>query len=136
MEEKNKALEEKAEEIRQIRHPKKRALLEALIKSMGIVTPACMKTGIHRSTHYRWLKEDEEYKAQVEDINNIALDASETSLFTQIAKYNTTATIFHLKTKGKHRGYVERIEHSGVDDKPIIFKEVKTYENKEEANDN
>jgi len=122
-----KEQEEKFEEIRQIRHPKKKKLLEALMKSMGIVTPACIKTNIHRSTHYRWMQEDPEYKAQVLDIDNISLDASETSLFIQIAKENTTATIFHLKTRGKSRGYVERFEHSGVEDKPIIFKEVKTY---------
>ena len=40
---------------------RKRDMLEALGKSLGIVSTACIKVGIARQTHYRWLKEDEEY---------------------------------------------------------------------------
>ena len=88
----------------------KAAMLEALEKSLGIVTSACKSVGISRNTHYTWLNTDEEYKAAVEDVENIALDFAESQLHKQIKDGNTAGTIFYLKTKGKKRGYVERTE--------------------------
>lgn len=86
----------------------KKAMIEALEKALGVVTTACKNVGIHRDTHYRWLKEDEEYKRQVEELSDVAIDFAESQLFKQIKEGNTTATIFYLKTKGKNRGYIER----------------------------
>ena len=88
----------------------KAAMLEALEKSLGIVTSACKSVGISRNTHYTWLKQDDIYKEAVEDIENIALDFAESQLHKQIKRGNTAGTIFYLKTKGKKRGYVERQE--------------------------
>jgi len=89
---------------------KKKAMIEALIKSLGIVTLACKDVDIARQTHYRWMQEDEIYKQDVEDITDIAIDFAESKLHKQIDKGDTTATIFYLKTKGKKRGYIERQE--------------------------
>lgn len=88
----------------------KKAILTALEKSLGVVTTACKKVGINRTTFYKYLKEDKEFAKQVKDIENIALDFAESQLHKQISEGNTTATIFLLKTKGKSRGYVERSE--------------------------
>ena len=88
----------------------KKAMLEALEKSLGIVTSACKSVDISRETHYRWLREDAEYKAAVEALSDVALDFAESQLHKQIKDGNSTATIFFLKTKGKKRGYVERQE--------------------------
>ena len=88
----------------------KKAILTALEKSLGVVTPACRQVGINRTTYYKYLKEDQEFAKQVKDIENIALDFAESQLHKQISEGNTTATIFLLKTKGKSRGYVERSE--------------------------
>jgi hypothetical protein len=97
-----------------IQHTKK-ALLEALEKSLGVVTTACKQVGIDRSTFYRYYKEDEEFKIEVDDLSNVAIDFAESQLFKQIQDGNPTSTIFYLKTKAKKRGYVERqeIEHTG-----------------------
>tara|TARA_R110000744_G_scaffold196593_1_gene315891 strand:+ start:14785 stop:15138 length:354 start_codon:yes stop_codon:yes gene_type:complete len=92
------------------RHIKKESLLKALEKSLGVVTEACKQSDTPRSTYYKWLKEDEVFKDQVRDIENIALDFGETQLHAQIREGNTSATIFFLKTKGKRRGYIERSE--------------------------
>lgn len=92
-----------------IQHNKK-ALLLALEKSLGVVTTACKNVGLDRSTFYRYLEEDEEFKKQVEDIFNVALDFAESQLHKQINKGNVTAIIFYLKTKGKSRGYIERLD--------------------------
>tara|TARA_R100000951_G_scaffold114462_1_gene119393 strand:- start:1211 stop:1591 length:381 start_codon:yes stop_codon:yes gene_type:complete len=94
----------------------KKAMIEALEKSLGIVTTACKKVGIARDTHYRWYREDDEYKKQVDDISNVVLDFAESQLHLQIQKENTSATIFFLKTKGKERGYVEKKEIEIVQD--------------------
>ena len=88
----------------------KRAMVEALEKSLGIVTTACKSVGINRKTHYDWLKDDEQYKAEVESIEDIAIDFAESQLHKQIKDGIPTSTIFYLKTKAKKRGYVERTE--------------------------
>jgi hypothetical protein len=97
----------------------KKAMVEALIKSLGIVTTACKQVGISRQSHYDWYNEDPEYKKSVDDIADIALDFAESKLHKQIEKEDTTATIFYLKTKGKRRGYIERseIDHTSGGDK-------------------
>ena len=91
---------------------KKKAMIKALEKSLGIVTSACQSVGIHRSTHYDWIQADEEYRNAVEQISDIALDFAESKLHDNIKKEKETSIIFYLKTKGKARGYVERQEHS------------------------
>lgn len=88
----------------------KKAIIEALEKSLGVVTTACKKVGIGRTQFYQWLKDDEDFAQEVDDIQNIALDFAESQLHKQIGDGNTSATIFYLKTKGKKRGYIERVE--------------------------
>ena len=93
----------------------KKAMIEALEKTLGIVTNACKMAGISRETHYRWLKEDDKYKEAVDGISDIALDFAESQLHLQIMNGEVSSTIFYLKTKGKRRGYIERQEvaHEG-----------------------
>jgi len=94
---------------------KKESIINALEQTLGVVTSACKIVGINRSTFYRWLEDDAEFKRDVNDISNIALDFAESKLHEQIRDNNTTATIFYLKTKGKKRGYIERQEITGAD---------------------
>ena len=96
---------------------KKKAMISALHQSLGVVTSACKAVGISRETHYKWLREDVDYKYQVEDLSNIALDFAESQLHNQIKNGSTPATIFYLKTKGKKRGYIERqeIQHENLE---------------------
>jgi hypothetical protein len=88
----------------------KKAMLDALEKSLGVVTSACKSVGVGRTTHYLWVDTDPEYKAAVEELSGVAIDFAESQLHKQIKEGNSTATIFFLKTKGKKRGYVERQE--------------------------
>jgi len=89
----------------------KKVLLEALDKSMGIVTTACKIAGLSRWTFYEYYKTDTDFKEKVDDISNLVLDFAESKLHKAIETGNITAIIFYLKTKGKDRGYVERVEN-------------------------
>ena len=92
-----------------IQHTKK-ALIEALEKSLGVVTTACKLVGVDRSTFYQYVKDDPDFAEAVKDIDEVTIDFAESQLHKQIKDGNTTATIFYLKTKGKKRGYVEKTE--------------------------
>jgi len=89
---------------------KKKATLEALEKSLGVVTQACKIASISRTQYYQWLKDDPEFKSKTDDIADIAIDFAESKLHSLISQENVPSTIFYLKTKGKKRGYVESQE--------------------------
>ena len=108
----------------------KKAIIEALEKSLGVVTTACKIVGVGRTTFYGWMKEDEVFAEKVEDIQNIALDFVESKLFENIKDGKTSEMIFYLKTKGKKRGYVERQEITGADGMPTNF-QIEIIENKD-----
>jgi len=106
----------------------KKDILVALEKYKGIVTNACGSIGLARSTYYKWLNDDADFKADVDEIQETAIDFVEGKLMEKIngvttQTYNSkgepviyeqppsdTAIIFYLKTKGKKRGFVERSE--------------------------
>ena len=100
---------------------KKAAMLEALEKSLGIVSTACKMVDISRQTHYAWLKADEEYKSAVNSIQDSVLDFAESHLYKLVKDGNPAATIFFLKTKGKKRGYIERQEIEVTEKKPLSW---------------
>jgi len=123
----------------------KKEIIQALSDCYGIVTDACRKCKVARSTYYNWLKEDPEFKAEVDTTQEEAIDFVEGKLFEKINGVamagdegnvyyqppSDTAIIFYLKTKAKKRGYVERQEIAGVDGRPLIWREERTYQVKE-----
>ena len=100
---------------------KKEMMVEALDKSLGIVSTACKMVDMSRQTHYQWMKDDPEYKKQVTSIENSVLDFAESHLFKLVKEGNPSATIFFLKTKGKKRGYVERQEIEITEKQPLSW---------------
>lgn len=99
----------------------KKKMLAALERSLGVVTSACKAVGISRQTHYNWLNDDAAYKAEVESVEDIALDFAESQLHKQIQDGEVSSTIFFLKTKGKKRGYVERQEVTQVEPIKVVI---------------
>ena len=89
---------------------KKTQLIENLRICKGIVANACEVVGVSRGTFYNWCKEDEDFKAQVDEINEATLDFVESKLLENIKKGEVTSIIFYLKTKGRNRGYQEKTE--------------------------
>ena len=101
--------------------PKKKAMVEALTKALGIVKMACESVGISRQTHYNWLKDDPAYKEACDNLPEVVLDFAEHHLHKLISEGNPAATIFYLKTKGKVRGYIERQEIEVAEKKPLSW---------------
>lgn len=117
----------------------KEAILKALEDTKGIVTDAIRRVTISRSCYYEWLKDDPEFKARVDEIQDVAIDFVEGKLFekingVQVRKGTDSETgedivydlppsdvaiTFYLKTKAKKRGYVERQEITGGDGEPL-----------------
>ena len=88
----------------------KQKLIEALEKTLGIVTPACKEVGISRNTFYEYYKTDEEFRAAVDDINEIALDFVENQLLKKIKDGSEKSILFYMKYKARKRGYNESID--------------------------
>ena len=97
----------------------KKALIEALTKSLGNVSTACKAVGVGRGIFYLYYEQDKDFRQAVSDIKEASIDFAESALLKQINEGNTTAIIFFLKTQGKARGYVERQEVSGPDGGPL-----------------
>ena len=102
---------------------KLKALAE-LDKVHGIVSAASKNANIARSTFYRWMDEDEKFKAAVDEIRESSIDHVESKLFELIDGGDTGSTIFFLKTRAKKRGYIERTELTGADGKDLQYQPV------------
>ena len=60
-----------------MKHTKKEDILQALEKTLGVVTTACKQVGIDRTTFYRYYKDDKVFAAKVDDLSNVAKDFAE-----------------------------------------------------------
>lgn len=76
----------------------------------GNVSLACKNANIKsRTTFYRWMNDDA-FKQEVESIDESYIDLAETQLRMAVSRGDMNAVFFLLKTKGKSRGYVEKVE--------------------------
>lgn len=78
------------------------------------ITSTCIALKWSRTTFYTYREEDEKLNEALTNVEEELIDFSESKLMEQISEGNLTAIIFHLKTKGKKRGYIEGVE---VEDK-------------------
>ena len=88
----------------------KTRLLEALEKSLGIVTPACKEVGISRDRFYTYYHDDPEFKKKVDDIQNIQLDFVENQMFRKIKEGSERSILFYMRYRGSKRGYTDNID--------------------------
>ena len=91
---------------------KKDLFLKVFTEKHWCISKACQAAGIGRRTFYAWMEKDKNFKRKVEDAQEDMVDFAEDCLMRRINNGDTAATIFFLKTKGKHRGYVERVENA------------------------
>jgi len=95
-------------------------VLEAYKMTFGNVSATCIKANIARKTFYEWKEKDSKFKEAVEELDERNLDLAETKLLEAIRKGKTPELIFFLKTKGKKRGYVEKMDWSVQIERPLF----------------
>lgn len=100
---------------------------KALWKCNGLLYPTSQMLNVTQQAISQRILKSERLKKVREEITEKLIDVSENVLFNHMSGNNLTAAIFHLKTKGKHRGYAEgrnieldgTLKHSGDKDNPI-----------------
>ena len=111
---------------------------------MGNKTEVAQSLNVSRRALYNWIEEDSDLKEAIEAQEEANIDFTESKLFSRIEGYehpdthisnfqgtvtitditkhyppDATSIIFYLKTKAKHRGYIERQELTGKDGKDL-----------------
>jgi hypothetical protein len=117
--------------------------LDALRRKHGNITAACEAVRVSRMAYYRWL-ENTEFAEAIEDLYESLLDNAESKLhelingvtveretgdnvfiYTKPPDFN--AIKYYLSTKGKKRGYVEKIESENTNKNDNTIKIVIDY---------
>lgn len=111
----------------------KEDFLNAFSAGYGIILNACEAIGISRSKYYKWMQDDPDFAAKVEEIKEAQIDFVESKLISAIDANDTTAIIFYLKTKGKKRGYSEKMPQPAPVVIPATVEEHKEDDSKKVA---
>tara|TARA_R110002050_G_scaffold203991_1_gene339158 strand:- start:1178 stop:1534 length:357 start_codon:yes stop_codon:yes gene_type:complete len=77
----------------------KKRILEALEKSLGVVTTALKSCDLSRTNFYKWLKEDEEFANNVDEIENISQDFIKSKYYECVQDKVPSVVIHAAKTK-------------------------------------
>ncbi len=94
---------------------------DALVKSGGRVMEAAKLLKCNFKTIYKYIDKDQRLQILKQDLEELHLDAAESSLMSQIKRGNLTAIIFFLKCKGKRRGWIEDERNVTHINKPVVF---------------
>lgn len=102
--------------------------VEPLIaETKGNVSVIARRLGVSRGTVWNRCLESPRLMQALEDARESMIDNAESVLYKKVlAGEDTTALIFFLKTQGRNRGYVERVEQqvTGKDGGPMEFSQV------------
>ena len=116
-----------AESIKQRTIENKKKMIEALQKSLGLVSPAIRTVGIERTTHYEWVRTDFEYAERVAEIKESRIDFVEGKLSEAINNLNPTLIMFYLNRHAKSRGYGRDADIVLQDESGKVFKIVQNF---------
>ena len=95
---------------------------DALTQAKGFVSVAARNLGCADRTVRNYMERYAVCKQAVMDARESMIDIAEGRLYQNINNGDNTAIIFFLKTQAKHRGYVERYEHTGKDGDDLRIK--------------
>ena len=123
-----------------IKKPANSKIIELFRINMGNKTKVSEALNVSRTALYNWIDEDPDLKKSIEAQDEANIDFAESKLFSRIEGYehkdvhisnfqgnvtitplvkhyppDPTSIIFFLKTRAKHRGYIERQEITGKD---------------------
>jgi hypothetical protein len=85
-------------------------MIEALEETDGLVYLTAQKLGCSPMTIYLRAKVDPEVQAAIDNARGRLIDLAENSLKDAVENGEGWAVCFTLKTLGRHRGYIERLE--------------------------
>lgn len=89
-------------------------LVEVFEKKGGNISATCDALGITRQTFYNYKKNVKGLEDRLDAVSESLIDFAESKLVEKVQDGDLTAIIFYLKTKGRSRGYVERVENDFV----------------------
>ncbi|GAB6887443.1 hypothetical protein JCM13304A_09410 [Desulfothermus okinawensis JCM 13304] len=104
------------------RRPSNETIIEALEKNCGIIAQTARALKVSRNTLASWIKEDPELQEALEKAKEQMIDIAECALLKNIKEGKETSIIFFLKTRGKKRGYSEKMDHNLEGDIQIKIK--------------
>jgi hypothetical protein len=74
-------------------------MLKALESSLGVITTALKATDLSRTNFYKWLKEDKEFAAKVQQIENIQQDFIKSKYYECVKDKVPSVVIHAAKTR-------------------------------------
>ena len=77
----------------------KERMLKALESSLGVITTALKATGLSRTNFYKWMKEDDNFKSKVEEIENIQQDFIKSKYYECVKDKVPSVVIHAAKTR-------------------------------------
>ena len=90
---------------------KKTDVQDAIIELDGNISAVARRFKVSRGAIYKFINEKyPDLLECVKEARESMVDEVESELYKQAKKGNTVAMIFFLKTQGKARGYVEKVE--------------------------
>jgi hypothetical protein len=87
----------------------KELFLKEFARCFGNTKTACMRLNITRRIVHTWLRQDEEFEREYNDILEDCIDFVEAKMFEKINEGNVDIIKFFLLTRAKHRGYTTRL---------------------------
>lgn len=87
-------------------------IIKALIKHNGLVKYAASMLKIDRNTLATWIKDEPLLQEAQQEAREGFIDEMESQLAKNVRDGKEASVIFGLKTLGRNRGYVERIEYA------------------------
>lgn len=99
-------------------------VIKELADAYGNVSFVARKLKVSRTTLYKFIDKYKETREAKTEGREELLDIAESALVKNILAGNESSIFFFLKTQGKHRGYVERVEYSEIDVKHCTDEEL------------
>jgi hypothetical protein len=107
-----------------IREMRKKKWLDSYRKTFNKAA-ACKAVKANRSTIWRWIQDDSEFAELVREVEESMLDTAESELMKLVRSGDFKAVKFLLVTKGRSRGYGEKLQiekttkHETIDTKRL-----------------
>lgn len=93
----------------------------AIIENEGYMMKTAAALRVSHKTLWQYVKDHPTLRDLINDVTELTLDFAEAKLKELMAARNLQAIMFHLKCKGRHRGWVENVVEPPKERKPIMF---------------